>query len=62
MQFKELDERYDLTDRARLKAVGNALLTSSQVGATQAIWTLLELSFYRISRDVMSVHAYDRST
>ena len=43
--------------REHLKAVGNAVINSTSVGATQAIWVLLKLPFVMFSRSVLSVNA-----
>ena len=47
--------------KEHLKAVGNAILNSTSVGATQAMWVLLKLPFVMMSRSVLSVNPLPRS-
>ena len=47
-------------DRLRLKAVGNAMLESSQVGAVQACYVLLGLKFVEKDQTVEFINALER--
>jgi hypothetical protein len=45
-----------LTDRLKLKAVGNAVIGSTKVGSVQACYFLLGLKFVTSSRQVLNVN------
>lgn len=52
---------YATTDRARLNTVATALVQSTEVGAVQACYTLLNLDFVQSSRTVINVNSLHRS-
>jgi hypothetical protein len=60
-KFADLNAACDTSDKERLKAVGNSLLTATSVGATQVMWTLLRFPFIQTSREYLNINPLDRA-
>lgn len=52
----------DPTRRQQLRAAGNAIVASQQVGTVQCVYTLLKLPFVQLSRDVYTISAVPIAT
>ena len=50
------EQQTPITDRQRLGAVSNAILTATQVGAPQVCYFLLQLAFVSSSRQSVSIN------
>jgi hypothetical protein len=60
-KMAELSARCALTDRERLRTVANAMMTATEIGATQAMYTILKFPFVVTSRAHMNINPLDRA-